>query len=86
MLVQLFNGSILESGKILDQPCITVGGEKEGLPCIFPFTYEGVVHNECTDKGGSSLWCSTKVDDSGKHIQGNFGNCGEGCLDNTGNI
>ena len=65
----------------LSESCITVGGPASGLPCIFPFKFNGITHNNCTmnkahltnNKG----WCSTKVDASGQHIgaQGNWGNC-----------
>ena len=49
-------------------------------PCKFPFIYKGVVHNACTYAGGfSPAWCSTATDAYGKHINGNWANCGAGC-------
>merc|ERR1711941_244147 len=49
-------------------------------PCKFPFIYQGVVHNACTYAGGfSPAWCSTATDAYGKHINGNFADCGAGC-------
>merc|ERR1711868_101710 len=49
-------------------------------PCKFPFIYRGVVHNACTYAGGfSPAWCSTATDAYGKHINGNWANCGAGC-------
>merc|ERR1711971_541700 len=49
-------------------------------PCKFPFIYQGVVHYACTYAGGfSPAWCSTATDAYGKHINGNFADCGVGC-------
>jgi len=49
-------------------------------PCKFPFIFQGVVHYACTRAGGfSTPWCSTKTDGWGKHITGNFADCGVGC-------
>ena len=51
------------------------------MPCIFPFKFLGITHNNCTmnqaHHTNNKGWCSTKVDASGKHIggQGNWGNC-----------
>ena len=65
--------------------CVTVGGASPGLPCIFPFTFNGAEHHECTwDQAHLTehlAWCSTQVDETGHHIggQGKWGNCGEGC-------
>ena len=30
------------------ESCITVGGPASGLPCIFPFKFNGITHNNCT--------------------------------------
>ena len=63
--------------------CLTVGGAKEGMKCMFPFTYKGVTHNACTDHGNDDPewvpWCSTKVDDYGGHVGGNWGDCSQEC-------
>merc|ERR1719150_2657482 len=49
-------------------------------PCKFPFIFQGKVHYACTFAGGfSPAWCSTKTDGYGKHITGNFADCGVGC-------
>jgi len=49
-------------------------------PCKFPFIYQGVVHYACTYAGGfTPAWCSTATDAYGKHINGNFADCGVGC-------
>jgi len=51
-----------------------------GSACVFPFTYGGKVYTWCTLDGGFSIpWCSTKTDESGNHIQGNFGDCPGSC-------
>merc|ERR1719394_116421 len=49
-------------------------------PCKFPFVYNGVVHYACTNAGGfKNPWCSTKTDAFGKHVIGNYADCGVGC-------
>ena len=45
---------------------MTVAGEDEGSPCIFPFRYEGETYIRCADWawGGDyhgEEWCSTQV-------------------------
>ena len=53
------------------------------MKCMFPFTYKGVTHKACTDHGNEDPewlpWCSTKVDDYGGHVGGNWGDCSEEC-------
>ena len=36
---------------------------KRNTPCVFPFTYKGEVHNQCTqaDSENDAFWCATKV-------------------------
>jgi len=72
-----FSSSPFERGECLN----TIGGPGEGKPCIFPFTFAktGKKYTECTTDGGHEYWCSTKVDDEGFHLSGNWGECGEGC-------
>ena len=56
--------------------CLTLAGE----PCVFPFTWEGVTHQSCTQAGGfSSPWCSTLTDSSGQHQTGHYGDCNTAC-------
>ena len=42
-----------------------------------------MTYNKCTnaDDSGDKLWCSTKVDQFGNHVQheGHWGNCGQDC-------
>ena len=59
--------------------CKTNGGIKPNTPCVFPFNYMGVVYNACIGIGHSTFWCSTKVDEDGNHVDGNWGNCGPAC-------
>ena len=46
-------------------------GEETGKECIFPFQFNGNVHNECTwdQAAPGNPWCSTKVDENGVHIE-----------------
>ena len=37
------------------------------------------MYKACIGIGHSTLWCSTKVDDDGNHVRGNWGNCGPSC-------
>ena len=60
--------------------CSTESGPTPGLPCIFPFKLDGVAYHTCKlDEKDGSRWCSTKIDESGQHLQGNWGNCGSDC-------
>jgi len=58
-----------------------IGGPGIGKPCIFPFKWirTGKTYTECTTDGGNEHWCSTKVDEDGEHLSGNWGECGPGC-------
>ena len=69
--------------------CPTVDGPGSGLPCIFPFKFRGTVYNNtCSPpvrNTNNKSWCSTRVDASGNHIRGNWGNCDENCMSLNGN-
>merc|ERR1712073_127810 len=66
--------------------CVVSSGPAAGQTCVFPFTFNGVTHNSCADwiYGGQpagTTWCSTKVDASGVHVngQGHYGFCPSSC-------
>jgi hypothetical protein len=60
--------------------CVTVGGPSRGRPCIFPFKYNKVTYNACTEvHSPEGLWCSTKVGSDGVTIKDNWGLCKPGC-------
>jgi len=65
--------------------CMASGGPGKGLPCIFPFKYNDVEYNVCTNANkhvtNNKPWCSTLVDGEGNHIggKGAWGNCDESC-------
>ena len=40
-------------------PLLTYGGTGNGLPCVFPFTYDNVTYTECTSVVRGRPWCST---------------------------
>merc|ERR1711999_44223 len=66
--------------------CLTVSGPDTGSACIFPFTFNGVTYVSCAEwvYGGDNQgqkWCSTKVDASGVHVngEGKYGICAADC-------
>jgi len=70
--------------------CVTISGPAVGNPCVFPFTYSGKTYNTCTQWifGGEDegkLWCSTKTDVLGHHIngEGQYGFCPDYCGPNN---
>ena len=61
--------------------CVTTSGPQQNVPCVFPFTYEGISFPACVNYKGpmDQYWCSTKTNTDGTHIEGQRGNCGEQC-------
>jgi len=66
--------------------CLTVSGPDTGSACIFPFTFNSVTYVSCAEwvYGGEfqgQKWCSTKVDSSGVHVngEGKYGICASDC-------
>lgn len=61
---------------IVPAHCTTTGGGvPEGSQCTFPFTYEGVTYDACTNVGHDKPWCSTETDANGIHVTDHWGNC-----------
>ena len=58
--------------------CSTISGKTPNLPCVFPFEFEGTTYHSCSWEDGTR-WCSTKVDENGQHLKGNWGNCESNC-------
>ena len=54
---------------------------KQNVACHFPLLVDKTF-DACTNDSDPDgrLWCSTKVDRSGKHINGNWGYCSEDCF------
>ena len=50
--------------------------------CVFPFKYNGVLYNSCTDVDEERLWCATDVNEDQEFI-GDYGLCREGELNHT---
>ena len=79
------NDTLRVGVKLIKTGCIAMDGPGKGLPCVFPFKYDEVTYNTCTNRNkfltNNIPWCSTKVNEGGYHIQGegNWGNCDETC-------
>jgi len=54
---------------------ITKAGPKPNLSCKFPSKFRGIWHSKCiqAEEFPDRSWCSTKVDKTRKHLQGNWG-------------
>ena len=64
------------AGCSVDSCITTEESVKQCTACVFPFTYEGITHTECTFYGGHSKpWCGTKTDENGLYQSGNWGYC-----------
>merc|ERR1711890_14128 len=61
-------------------PCVTINGPQKGAKCVFPFKARGKEYTKCTKAGNyEAAWCSTKTDDNGNTLLGNYGDCSEDC-------
>jgi len=43
--------------------------------CIFPFTYKGTTHYQCTYADSPTPWCATAVDSTGGVVTNSWGDC-----------
>jgi len=63
--------------------CITDSGNYANLPCVFPFTYNGVIHTQCIWDDASNkhdmAWCATELSGEGNYLPSKWGNCAPGC-------
>ena len=47
-----------------------------GAQCVFPFSYQGVTHYQCTFADSpASAWCATMTDPSGAVVTNKWGDC-----------
>jgi len=71
----IFEATVLQNTEI-----ITIGGNDEGAPCVFPFIGYQTVYRTCTaentDEGDEYLWCGTTAD---YDTDGKWGKC-PGCI------
>ena len=54
----------------------TISGNRPNTSCAFPFKYGSNTYYECRKDKFESR-CSTKVDSDGRHIDGEWGDCGK---------
>merc|ERR1711971_1032191 len=65
-----------------DDVCMTTADshvpEKQ---CVFPFIHDDVTYNGCPIDpiDETKRWCSTKTEETGVHVNGNWGYCSPGC-------
>ena len=63
--------------------CKTVSGPKPNSNCSFPFQFGDITYNSCTKilntYNDTKAWCSVMVDNSGKHVVGEWGYCEPSC-------
>merc|ERR1719270_1392614 len=66
-----FNVPGFSSNQRVPNSCSTLAGGT----CIFPFTYNGVTHFQCTYTDSPTPWCATAVDSSGVVVTNSWGDC-----------
>merc|ERR1719150_1182619 len=59
------------SNQRVPNSCATLSGGT----CIFPFTYNGATHFQCTYTDSPTPWCATAVDSSGVVVTNSWGDC-----------
>jgi len=65
--------------------CVTIGGPQSGEKCTFPFIYKDTEYFKCTkdDDPEGRLWCSTRKDRMGLHVNEHWGYCSKECGDKS---
>ncbi|CAH9053658.1 hypothetical protein PSECIP111854_01213 [Pseudoalteromonas sp. CIP111854] len=53
----------------------TKGDGSYSKQCKLPYSYAGVTYQGCTTRDNDKPWCYTEVDESGKGVAGEWGNC-----------
>lgn len=48
---------------------------EEGVPCVFPFIFNGKSYEECVVEGRAKLWCSTTANYDRDHEWGFCRHC-----------
>merc|ERR1711971_1181706 len=66
-----FNVPGFSSNQRVPNSCATLTGST----CIFPFTYNGATHYQCTYTDSPTPWCATAVDSSGVVVTNSWGDC-----------
>merc|ERR1712038_1090468 len=66
-----FNVPGFSSNQRVPNSCATLTGGT----CIFPFTYNGATHYQCTYTDSPTPWCATAVDSSGVVVTNGWGDC-----------
>merc|ERR1712088_28007 len=66
-----FNVPGFSSNQRVPNSCATLTGST----CIFPFTYNGATHYQCTYTDSPTPWCATAVDSSGVVVTNGWGDC-----------
>lgn len=61
--------------------CVTVDGPNVGATCVSPWKFvpTNKTYHGCTYDTASEPWCSTKVNENGYHLAGNWGVCPTEC-------
>lgn len=74
-------GDVLRKiGEVRNGECRTTETERRSnQPCVFPWKYKGKMYDGCKNENDGLRWCSTKVDENGDHMKGEWGQCDEEC-------
>ena len=59
----------------LDQRIPNSCSTQAGSSCVFPFSYSGVTHYQCTYAASPTPWCATATDSTGAVVTNSWGDC-----------